>query len=271
MASNRLEAIGEKIWIVDGPKVNFFSFPYPTRMVVIQLPQGSWLWSPVQFDESLYQEIEKVAGPIRYLVSPNKIHWLSLREWHERKPDAKMYASPGLAERQVTRDLQFDATLTENPEDEWKDYIDQVLFRGAVLDEVVFFHKPSQTCLVCDLIQRFPTDYDFGSSWKAWLMRLDGMVGDNGTAPGELRALIWISGNIPRARECKNKILHRWQPRQLVIAHGNNVLLPQSNAYEVIANSFRWIPDRASICETCCCCCCGGGDQSRTNDESKQD
>lgn len=44
-----------------------------------------------------------------YILSPNKIHNMSMPQWKEKFPEARMYASPGLVERR--QDLKFDATL----------------------------------------------------------------------------------------------------------------------------------------------------------------
>ena len=51
------------------------------------------------------------------------------------------------------------------------------------MEEVVFFHQPSSTCLVGDLIQRH--DLADRTGWKGTLMRLDGLVGENGSTPRE--------------------------------------------------------------------------------------
>ena len=75
------------IWTVEGPLVDFFGIPYPTRMVIIRLSNNtSWIWSPIEYSEPLLQEIELKAGPVRHLVSPNMIHWLFLKPWQNHCP-----------------------------------------------------------------------------------------------------------------------------------------------------------------------------------------
>ena len=53
-----------------------------------------------EFGQSLYyaESVESV-GPVRFIVSPNKIHHLFLSEWARRWPEARLYAPPGLAKR----------------------------------------------------------------------------------------------------------------------------------------------------------------------------
>ena len=71
-----LREFGQSLFIADGPTVSFYGFPYPTRMAVIRLSDGSaWIWSPVALSEELADSVGSV-GPVRFIVSPNKIHHL---------------------------------------------------------------------------------------------------------------------------------------------------------------------------------------------------
>ena len=120
---------GREIWVVDGPVTSFHGFPYPTRMAVIRLSNGSlFVWSPVALSGSLRASID-VLGPVRYLVSPNALHHLFIAEWKSAYPEARLYASPRLRDKR--KDLAFDATLAEAPEPEWAADIDQVVLHGS--------------------------------------------------------------------------------------------------------------------------------------------
>ena len=180
-----LNEFGPSLYVADGPTVSFYGFPYPTRMAVVRLSDGSaWVWSPVALSDALQRAVEAV-GPVRYIVSPNKIHHLFLAEWAERWPEARVYAPPGLMQRRP--DLRFDSELGDEPDPSWASDIDQVIFHGSVaMEEVVFFHRESHTAIFCDLIQRHPEATMTG--WKGLLMRVDGLVGNNGSTPREWRA-----------------------------------------------------------------------------------
>ena len=226
-----LQKIGEEIWIADGPTVSFYGFPYPTRMAVVRLGGGDlWVWSPVGLSDELAADVEAL-GAVRHLVSPNKIHHLFLGEWAARWPEAEIYASPGLAKKR--RDLQFVAELDDHPPAAWVNQIDQVVFRGSpFMDEVVFFHRASSTCLVCDLVQRHDPAHQTG--WKGWLMRLDGLVGADGSAPRE-----WRASFIPRTRARRAlKTALAWNPDELVIAHGE---WAPSNGADVLRRALSWL------------------------------
>ena len=226
-----LEEFGPSLYLADGGTVPFFGFPYPTRMAVARLSDGSvWVWSPVALTDELINEVQAI-GSVRYIVSPNKLHHLFLNEWADQWPDARLCAPPGLARKKP--ELRFDTELGDEPNPAWAADIDQVVFRGSfAMEEVVFFHRASSTLIVCDLIQRFPESKISG--WKGMLMRLDGLVGEQGSTPREWRASFLRRGP---ARTARKKVLG-WNAERLLIAHGE---CAHSEAAEIIAAALSWI------------------------------
>jgi hypothetical protein len=226
-----LKEFGPSLYIADGPTVPFFGFPYPTRMAAARLPDGSvWVWSPVALTEELAEEVQAL-GPVRYIVSPNKIHHLFIHEWTSRWPDAQLYAPPGLAKRKP--ELHFDSELEDEPPPSWAADIDQVIFRGSfAMEEVTFFHRESRTAIFCDLIQRHPESKMSG--WKGMLMRLDGLVGEKGSTPREWRATFLRRAP---ARAVLKKVL-AWNAERLLIAHGE---CAQHDATRIISEALSWI------------------------------
>ena len=226
-----LEAIDRDIWIAQGPSVRFLGFPYPTRMTVARLADGGlWVCSPIALDAQLASAIAAL-GPVRHLVSPNKLHHLFLSSWADQWPDALLYAPPGLARRRP--DLAFHAALGDVVERAWAGEIDQVIFHGSfAMEEVVFFHRASRTAIFTDLIQRFDTSRWHG--WRRLCIILDGLAGPNGSTPREWRLSFW---NRRAARVARQTTL-AWDPRRVIIAHGEWV---REDGRAVIERSLRWI------------------------------
>ena len=226
-----LTEIDRDIWIAEGPSVSFFGFPYPTRMTLVRLSDGGlWLCSPIELTDALADEV-RALGPVQHLVSPNKIHHLFLGQWAQAWPEAKLWASPGLARRR--RDLSFDGELGDAAEPAWENDIDQLIFRGSfAMEEVVFFHRISRSAIITDLVQKF--DPATLRGWRSLLMRLDGLVGPEGSTPREWRLTFW---NRRAARESLRKALG-WNPQRLIIAHGQCV---RQNGREALARAFSWI------------------------------
>lgn len=226
-----LTAVERDLWIAEGPPVSFFGFPYPTRMAIVRLANGDlWVWSPIDVSDDLARAVDAL-GPVRYVVSPNKLHHLFLAAWVKRWPAAQLYASPGLAKKRP--DLRFAAELGDEPESAWAQDVDQTIFRGSfAMEEVVFFHRSSRTALITDLVQKFEPSALHG--WRRWVMRLDGMVGPDGSTPREWRLSFW-------KRAAARRALHKtlaWNPERLVIAHGTCV---HDNGREVLRRSLAWI------------------------------
>jgi len=258
-----LNAFGPRIWIADGPHVNFFGFELPSRSAIVQLSDNTaWLWSPIAYSEELAREIEQTVGPISYLVSPNKIHWLFLDEWKQHYPNAKLYASPGLQARRVAKALKVDATLGEEADPAFVKDLDQVIFRGGVLDEVVFFHRASNTVIFADLIQR--NDVSHMPAWKAWLMEVDDLVGPNGSTPREWRLSFCLTGNLEKAKQTLQTIVDHWKPERLIIAHGQ---CATEHATEIVKFNLRWMqPIREK-----CGCIPWSGQMNQEQHDSKDD
>ena len=85
-----LEPFGPDIWVVQGPVVSFYGFPYPTRMVLIRLSGGGlFVWSPIALTPELKTEIDAF-GPVAHLVSPNASHQLYMGEWKTAEKDEKL-------------------------------------------------------------------------------------------------------------------------------------------------------------------------------------
>jgi len=226
-----LVPFGEDLYLADGPDVSFHGFPYPTRMAVARLSTGRvWVWSPIALTPELAAAVEAI-GPVGDIVSPNKLHHLFLAEWSRRWPGARLYSPPGLARKKP--ELRFDAELTDSNDSPWRTEIDQAVFSGSIfMQEVVFFHRASRTAIFGDLIQRFPVEAARG--WKGLMMRLDGLVGSQGSTPRDWR-LTFLSRGPGRA--ARRTVLD-WKPQRLVIAHGE---CAASGADAIIGAALRWI------------------------------
>lgn len=226
-----LQLVGKELWTIDGPVVRAYGFPFSTRMVVVRLSGGGlWLWSPIRLDEPVRQAIGSLGAP-RYAVEPNKLHHLALAQWASAWPSLRLYAPPGLADKRP--DLRFTAELTNEAPPAWREEIEQVPIEGnAFMTEVVFFHRPSSTCLVGDLIQNH--DVRGKSAWLRWSLKLGGVSGPDGGTPRDAR---WSFVDRRRAREAVSQVL-AWAPEHLVIAHGQCSV---ANGAEVLRRAFRWL------------------------------
>ncbi len=229
----KLNEIEANIWLYEGSTVNFYGFPFPTRMTVVRLADGMlWIHSPAKLTDELKQEVLKL-GDVAYLIAPNKLHHLFLQEWITAFPKALKFSSPGLAKKR--KDVKFDRELTDTAEREWDTEINQAVFRGSpAMEEVIFYHIPSKTLILTDLIENFnPLTLNW---WQRMLARFAGILHPNGKMPIDWR-LSFLFGDKNKARQSLNTILS-WHPENIIISHGECVF---GNGTKFVKNSFLWL------------------------------
>lgn len=227
-----LAEFGPALWVGEGPVVSFLGFPYPTRMAILRLADGGlFVWSPIALSAEVKVAVDAL-GPVRFLVSPNLLHHLFLGEWKAAYPQARLYASPGLARRR--KDLAFDGLLGDAPEPGWAVDVDQVVMRGnPFLTEVVFFHRASRTAIFADLIENFSPDWFRG--WRGVVARLDGIVAPHPGAPREVR---WSF--LFKRRQARARLEHilAWPIKRVLMAHGDPVT---SDGTAFVRKAFGWL------------------------------
>ncbi|MDD5579983.1 MAG: DUF4336 domain-containing protein [Methylobacter sp.] len=234
------KSIDDNIWIVDGPLVKMAMYkaliPFPTRMTIIHLSNGDlWCHSPIALTEAIKSKIDRL-GPVRHLVSPNKIHYIHINSWMQAYPEATAWASPGVRDRAANQGiaLTFNADLSETPPPVWADDIDQLIFRGSrFMDEVVFFHKRTSTLILADLIENFEPK-KVGWLYRV-LLRLAGAADPDGKAPLDLRITFW--GRKIQAYQGYQRIL-KWKPGRIILSHGRWY---ESNGIDELKRAFRWL------------------------------
>lgn len=83
-----LKPIADDVWVVDGPEIRMgylgMKIPFSTRMTIVRFPDGAiWIHSPIAFDETLANEVEKLRR-IAFIVAPNTLHYWYAPEWKGR-------------------------------------------------------------------------------------------------------------------------------------------------------------------------------------------
>jgi hypothetical protein len=187
-------------------------------MTVVRLGNGDvWLHSPTRFNAELRRQIETL-GPIRHLVAPNIAHWTHLKDWQVGCPAAKTSAAPNLRQRpQVRKEgLRLDRDLTDEPPEEWSAEIEQIVVPGGSgFREVAFFHRPTRTLILTDLIQNLePEKLPPGTRLFA---KLTGVQAPSGKAPAYLRLVVRLRRK--EAKEAVSRIV-AWNPERVIFSHG---------------------------------------------------
>lgn len=230
-----LDPVGDSLWLAEGGLVSFYGFPYPTRSVIARLENGGlWVWSPVALTDELQAEVEAL-GSVAHLVSPNKLHYLYLRQWQQVWPEAKLWGPASTLRK--CRDLDFEAPLTDEAPAPWQGQIDQFWFRGSkAMDEIVFFHRPSSTAIIGDLSENFSEEFlrEHWGRLSRRVAKLWKITEPWGYAPLELR-LSWTD-KAP-ARRALDALLAN-DPEQVIMAHGE---WRRQDGRAYLEKAFAWL------------------------------
>jgi hypothetical protein len=161
-------------------------------------------------------------------------------EWQRAYPEATTWAAPGLrARRQVRRSgVRLDHDLSEMTPPGWDGIRLTIVPGGFGFREVAFFHQPSRTLVMTDLVLNLqPTQVP---RMIRPLARLSGLVGSQGKPPVYLRGAIRLQRRA--ARQAVTRLL-AMRPDRVVFAHGSWF---RYDGTEALRHALRWLLPRGS-------------------------
>jgi hypothetical protein len=234
----QLKSLASNLWILDRPDFPPGMVKIGTRMTVIKLADGGlFLHSPTKLDDATKTALDSL-GEVRAVVAPSRAHHLFVGDYIKAYPAAKLYGPPGLvgeiqdfrARSGARPDLKLDAVLSDEPQAEWANDIDQHLFKGAPwLNEVVFFHRSSRTAIFTDLVFNVPADFK-----DAWLFYT--IVGGRGRF-GPHRIIRFAIRDRKAARDSVARIL-QWDFDRVIVTHGDVL---ESGGKTKFAQAFSYL------------------------------
>ncbi|WP_338863419.1 DUF4336 domain-containing protein [Myxococcus stipitatus] len=200
------------------------AFDLGGRMTVIRLPEGGlWVHSPVACSPEARAAVDEL-GPVRFLVAPNLMHHLRVGDWAAAYPEAKVVAPAGL--RRKRPDLRVDVELGSGPVAEG---IEQVEVRGMpMLDEFVFFHRPSGTVLLTDMAFNI---HRTGSWLTKMYLKLNGAW--------QRLSPTFITKMVIKDRAAVRASLDQvlaWDVKRVLVCHGDAV---EQGAHEALREAFQ--------------------------------
>lgn len=224
-----LQQLDEKLWIAEMPAA-LAGFEFGARMTVIRLENGKlFIHSPIELSPELKQELDKL-GEIGFVVSPFKRHYMHLKEFFVAYPNARFYAPPNFKFGSLP-EVHFSGRLKHTPRAEWTKDLDQTAIRGnALVDEIVFLHKPSRSLILTDLCFNIPADRSKTTQVIAGVLGVKQQL-----APS--RTFKLMTRNRTLLRQSIRKIL-KWDFDRVIIAHGDIV---ESGGKDEFKNAFAYL------------------------------
>ncbi len=219
-----LHQLDQNLWVIDHP-FKLLGACLGTRTTVIRLLDDSLLLhSPGAGLSSLKTELEQL-GPVNYLLAPNTMHHLALPATAKLFPAAKIYGPAGLKAKQSG--LQ----ILEPESAAWAAELPIQLLSGfGQFEERAFFHAPSRSLLLTDLVFNIQqTDH----SWTRLFMSLNdgyGKFGPTRMARSMIKNKALMSQTLTQ--------LLAWDFERVIMSHGDVL---EHNGKQALKESFaKW-------------------------------
>jgi hypothetical protein len=218
--------VDNQIWTWDEP-FRRAGIEFGARMTIVRLPEGGlWVHSPLEPTGEMRRALEEI-GAVRHAIAPNKAHYLGAKAFKEAYPQARLYGAPGLA--QAHQDIPFDDTLGEMPEAAWAPVLEQLIFHGNLLNEVVFLHREARTIIVTDLCFFIRE----GNAATQLFAKAAGVQ----DAPGPTPVFKLATRDHNQARHALDCIL-RWDFDRIILSHG---AICETGGKNALRQKFTWL------------------------------
>jgi hypothetical protein len=229
------EYIKDQIWICEYP-VRFGGMDLFARTTIIKLDNGELIvHDPCKIDDDLKSEID-LLGTVRFIVAPGSYHHLFVTDFQAKYPGAETFLCPGLERKRP--DINFDWILGNKPDPRWEGTLEQVLIQGTrYIWEMAFFHKPSKTLLLVDLLENIGDDYqhEAGLLLQFWWKSVFRMWNNPKAAPEYQMG--W--GDKHKVKTGLNKILS-WDADSVILAHGEII---EHNVNSILRTAWKRVLD----------------------------
>ncbi|QSV16287.1 DUF4336 domain-containing protein [Photobacterium ganghwense] len=148
-----MRQIGENLWVHED-SMSMMGTRLGLRMTIIRLADRAvWVHSPTAMSDRLKHQVDGI-GQVKYIVAANNAHSKWLQEWCEAYPDADAYVSAGIPRKVPLSNYHI---LQKGMENVWKeDLLWETMPHVPLFNETVFFHQPSRSLIVTDMIQNYP-------------------------------------------------------------------------------------------------------------------
>ncbi|MBR0566868.1 GNAT family N-acetyltransferase [Azoarcus sp. L1K30] len=210
--------------------LRFGPFAITTRMTVVRLCDGRlWVHSPIAPTPDLVAALDAI-GPVGFVVAPNKAHHLFFLPFMQAFPAASGLIAPGLARKRP--DLAGFEVIGAMDAPPWRPELHQIFIDGLpILHETAWFHAPSGTLILTDLLCCFGPDNRGLGGLAARLLGVYDRLGMSRT----IRVLVRDKAALANSVDA----LLALEPRRIVVAHDQVI---ETDAAHKLAQAFAWLP-----------------------------
>ncbi|KAF2834348.1 hypothetical protein M501DRAFT_990324 [Patellaria atrata CBS 101060] len=199
---------------------------------IVRLPSGGVaVFSPISLTPAV-KEAAKALGEVKYITASDIEHHMSLGDWHDAFPQAKLIGPEGLPEKRAKQNMAIPFSIiidknTKGVDPEFDAVFDFEYVQAHQNKEIVFNYKPDRTLIQADLIFNLPANEQFSKSGtspeaglltKLWIH----VTNTRGRALGQQR-LIWyaISRSDREGFGRSMKKINTWDFDRVIPCHGD--------------------------------------------------
>jgi len=214
-----LEPFAESVWTAATP-IRFAGMWFPHVMTVVRCVDDQLvLHSPCHPSERLIREIAGI-GQVGHVVAPNWFHDLYLTEYRGFYPRAAFWG-PSHLRRHLGSKLAVEE-LNGPTRPPWFAEMPHFTLSGLLtFDESIFFHEPSRTLIVADLLMNLSAR-STAPRFTRVAYRLSG-VNDRLIMPPYLRWFGWLDPRVTASLHTAAQQITNWNPDRLIVGHGTPV------------------------------------------------
>ncbi|MDB6173285.1 MAG: Methanol oxidation protein [Chthoniobacteraceae bacterium] len=206
-----MKAIAENIWLLRFP-LRLLGADVGRAVTVIRLRTGElFIHSSAPFTSADVSAIRALGTP-RWLVEAALYHDTYAAAGHAAFPDLLYLAPPGFAEI-----AHVPSQSLENPPAAWIGELEVLRLEGMPkAEEHVFFHRPSRTLIVGDLLFNIAPD---ASGWTRLLLRVGAGLKRFPGMSRVFRRMIKDRDAFSRS----TRAMMKWDFKRIIVAHGEMI------------------------------------------------
>ncbi|KDQ21466.1 hypothetical protein BOTBODRAFT_25908 [Botryobasidium botryosum FD-172 SS1] len=215
------------------PFARYYLIPVGGRSTAVRLGNGDvWILASTPLTPETKEALNKL-GPVKYIVAGDLVHHLFLAEYKAEYPEAKVIGMKALEAKKKDA-VKFDGLYGKDVPDTtygFEPEITAVYFSGFANKDIAFFHRPSKTLIVADLIFNLPATEQY-SRTNAWVY--GSFLQPHGKAH---KYLVWNLGADKDAMKRDAQAVAEFDFERIIMCHGDVI---ESGGNAAWREAYKW-------------------------------
>ncbi|KAJ7154726.1 hypothetical protein C8R46DRAFT_442630 [Mycena filopes] len=223
------------------PFMRFHVLPFGGRSTAIRLSTGDvWVLASTPLTPLTKAAIDRL-GPVRWIMGADAVHHMFLSQFKDAYPHAKVIGVEALIAKKKTEGWALDGAYgADAPGTEYgfEDEISSCYFSGFNNKDVAFFHIPSKTLVVADLLFNLPATEQYSKTKSSAKVPIFGKLDPWGSVH---KHFVWGEGKDKAAMTRDAKTVLGWAPERAIMCHGDVI---ETGAAAAWASAYSKYLDR---------------------------